>query len=273
MHVFGWLIEEINGRPLNFNTLQLLLYLFHAQVLRLAILRDGVYRIIVDRVKDLLWDIDDSVAAVPVHVAVHRWSVAWATLFLACGSFTIVVESSPREGRLTHGGIEHAQGCAHDRLAFRCRHAHSTVCLNRIQVTHSLDCVYPIQGRTESCLPIRLSAFVPNRLLAGLGESLSAHVFAALKEIEELWLRHDHGIIPIEIIRSSPGRGTLSKEITTALSVAILVNDGSWTLTCIHHHGRHRYEIVLLDELLRIDQLKSFIHLRSVLVLVLLRSI
>lgn len=54
MHVFGWLIEEINGRPLNFNTLQLLLYLFHAQVLRLAILRDGVYRIIVDRVKDLL---------------------------------------------------------------------------------------------------------------------------------------------------------------------------------------------------------------------------
>ena len=146
------------------------------------------------------------------------------------------------------------------------------MCLNGIQVTNSLNRVYPIQSWTKSCLPIRLSTFVSYCLLPRLGKSLSAHVFAALKEIEELRLRQDHRFIAIVVIRSAPDR-TLSKQITAALSVAILANDRPRTLTCVHHHGRYRYEIILLNELLGIDQLEGFVHFCSVLVLGLLRSI
>ena len=77
MHIINWLVQEINGRPLNLNTLKLLLDLLHADLLRLAILRDGVRDwIIVNRVEDLLRDVDDTIAAVPVHMTMHGRSVA-----------------------------------------------------------------------------------------------------------------------------------------------------------------------------------------------------
>ena len=39
---------------------------------------------------------------------------------------------------------------------------------------------------------------------------------------------------------------------TTALGVGVLINDRAWAFASIHHHGRHRDEVVLLDEFFRI---------------------
>ena len=148
--------------------------------------------VIVNRIEHFLGDVDHTVATIPVHIAVHGGSVAGTTLFFACGSFSVVIEPPSRKRRLAHSRIEDTERRAHDRLPFRRRHAHSTVCLNRIEFTDPLNGIDPIQSWTKSCLAICLSTFVPHRLLSTFCKTLSGHVFATFKEIEELGLRHNH---------------------------------------------------------------------------------
>ena len=140
--------------------------------------------------------------------------------------------------------------------------------VHRVKVTRPLDCVDAVQSGIEGIrqVAIALSTLIPERLLPRLGEPLLRDVFAALEKVEEVRLRHHHGIVIVLV--STLGNGPLPEQVVVAalLSITILIYNRPRTFARIHHHRRNRNEVVLLDKLLRVYQLESFIHFLSIFV-------
>lgn len=68
-------------------------------------------------------------------------------------------------------------------------------------------------------------------------------------------------VVEVHVQILASGTNSLGHQ-AAALAVGVLVDDGARALAGVHHHGWHRYEVVLLDELFRVYQLQGLICLR-----------
>ena len=70
-------------------------------------------------------------------------------------------------------------------------------------------------------------------------------------------------VVKVELKRRARLLQRVGRKFVIGLAKVEVVNDGSRALALVDRHGRYGNEVVLLDELLRVYQLQSFICFRG----------
>lgn len=226
-----------------------------------------------ETIQDFWRDVDYSFALVVIKTnSIRSWSFRGASLLLRCCELPIIIlrqdSISSREWRFGRSLRNDALRCTVNggpNITSSSNYIFLFPWLlwwRQLKIFREAYCVNPVELRDKG--RFLSSIAVSPCLFPRFGKSLLRHIFAALEEVKEIGLSHEHWWLQFNcLVSSKPYESVVSTAYIWALPIRELVHDWPWALTWGHHHRWYRNKVVLLDELLGIYKIESLICLVS----------